>query len=84
MFRGIIGAIVGIGFVYLCGALVAWDFNPGEWGGFWRLWCLCWAVLWAIIGAKFVYDVFTPKRRRISSRSDALRSMSLTQPYDKA
>jgi uncharacterized membrane protein len=97
MIRGILGAIVGIALTYLCGAVVAWSFNPGEWGGFWRLWCLAWAIFWAIVVAKMFYEIFEPKRKVTlrtrprtlpedigATRRVNLRTMDSVSPFDKA
>lgn len=47
----LIGALAGIVFTYLCGAMVAWEFDPGAWSTFWRLICATCAVFWASFGA---------------------------------
>jgi uncharacterized membrane protein len=86
MIRGILGALVGIAITYLCGAAVAWSFNPGEWGGFWRLWCLAWAIFWAIVVAKMFYEIFEPKRKMTlrTRPADNVRTIDAVRPFDKA
>lgn len=49
-----IGAAFGLLVVYLTGALVAWDINPGNWGILWRFWCVGWAIIWMIGSAATV------------------------------
>jgi hypothetical protein len=46
-----IGAGFGLLIVYLFGALIAWDWNPGDWHLLWRLWCAAWGIIWASSGA---------------------------------
>ena len=49
---GVMSKLIGAGFgllvVYLTGALVAWNMNPGDWGILWRFWCVGWAIIWVI------------------------------------
>jgi len=40
---------IAIILVYLVFSFCAWQFNPGHWGGFWRL-------LWVVISAIIVFD----------------------------
>lgn len=47
----IIGALTGVAVTYICGAVVAWDFNPGNWSGLWRFLCVVFALFWSMFGA---------------------------------
>jgi hypothetical protein len=54
--RYLIGFIIGALIAYLIGATVAWDISPGEWGFFWRFWCLLWVILLGHVGGLIVKD----------------------------
>lgn len=51
MVRAFLGMLAGVAVCYFFGVVVAWDFNPGHWGTFLRIWCALWAIVWGCTGA---------------------------------
>ncbi len=49
--------ILGITICYLACSMFAWNLNPGEWGGFLRVWFVGWAIIWGGGGAMFGRDL---------------------------
>ena len=75
--RAIIGALIGLAIVYLSTAALAWDFNPGTWGGFLRFWAICWAVVWGsgglLIGSDKDVDAKVAQQRELRAAAKPSR-----------
>jgi len=61
--RIFLGVLIGVVITYILGAIIAWDYNPGEWNGLWRFLCVCFAIFWGVIGGMIGND-YKPARPR--------------------
>ncbi len=72
--RALIGVILAALLVWLVGALVAWDLNPGNWNSAWRFICLVfligWGAFFGITGAALDSAAKDEKRRKLRTPTE--------------
>ncbi len=69
--RALLGILLGLLVVYAFGALIVWDFDPGNWGWFWRMWCIGWCIPWCIMFFNIGYDADAAARVRYARKTGA-------------